>query len=296
MAITFPYPLLVLAGIPRTGSTTLYENLANNPGFVVPNRKELNFFRRDGTLSGEDYMACFPSASGEKVRVDASPYYSCNALVPSRIQALAPNARIVLFLREPIEWLKSLHNQFSSYSAKTVPFDAFTDGSALGRAERLPNFSFSDDLYRCIVTGFSMAFRERLLVLDYRLLERDLLQVLQSIEKFAGAASWFEAHNIDNGKYNSFATATHQPRLLRYLLSREPAIRTAQALLPPILLRAARHALYGARRGEQSKAVYSQTDRTLAAHTMSDSVRFYNELFQNSALRSGSEHLLQNAR
>src|ERR1041384_8402509 len=104
----FDAPLLVVAGFPRTGTTSIYRNLELHPGFAVPVRKELDFFRQ-AERPLETYKAHFPKQVREEICVDVSPLYSLDLNVPERVNAVAPHARVVMLVREPASWLLSIY-------------------------------------------------------------------------------------------------------------------------------------------------------------------------------------------
>src|ERR1051325_12100205 len=75
--------------------TTLFRSL--HPGFAVPVRKELDFFRQ-AERPLETYKAHFPKQVREEICVDVSPLYSLDLNVPERVNAVAPHARVVMLV------------------------------------------------------------------------------------------------------------------------------------------------------------------------------------------------------
>ena len=124
---TFPHRLFVVAGFPRTGTTSIFYNLDNHPSFVTPRLKELNFFSGKDPLRRTDLETFFGDVSG-RICVDASPFYSLDLDVPGRIRAFAPGSKVLLLLREPDAWIVSIYRQIAKYTPfGMMSFEAFLE-------------------------------------------------------------------------------------------------------------------------------------------------------------------------
>lgn len=119
-----PRPNFFLIGAPRSGTTALHHDLAAHPEVFMSTPKEPHYFSTDirrefeayrgdqvdpmfGTE--EKYLALFRDAGDAKVRGESSVYYFYSEDAARGIAAFDPNARLVLLLREPISFLRSLH-------------------------------------------------------------------------------------------------------------------------------------------------------------------------------------------
>ncbi len=102
-------PNLFIVGASKCGTTALYTYLGGHPQIFMSPIKEPGFFARD--FLGDqrpirdltEYLACFSGASGEKVIGEASTAYFESAGAPGEIKRFAPNARIIIMLRNPVE-------------------------------------------------------------------------------------------------------------------------------------------------------------------------------------------------
>jgi hypothetical protein len=100
----------IIAGTEKAGTTSAFSYLARHPEVAASRRKETDFFRSDGGRVA-DYAACFPSADGRPVVMEASPGYLGEAeqVVP-RMQAMVPDVKLLFILREPVaRFLSSYH-------------------------------------------------------------------------------------------------------------------------------------------------------------------------------------------
>lgn len=104
-------PDFVVPGFARCGTTWLYEVLRRHPGIFLPERKELDFFSESWARGYPFYAAYFAAARPEQLTGDLSPVYAEHPEVPGRLAATAPDARIVIVVRDPVDRLRSSYWQ-----------------------------------------------------------------------------------------------------------------------------------------------------------------------------------------
>jgi hypothetical protein len=111
-------PNFFIIGAPKCGTTAMCHYLADHPNVFLCTPKEPNFFCEDlprirevRTLS--DYLRLFESAGeGHTAIGDASVWCLYSAIAPGRIRDFDPQARIIVMLRNPVDFVYSLHSQF----------------------------------------------------------------------------------------------------------------------------------------------------------------------------------------
>src|SRR5437763_1646364 len=106
-------PDFIILGAQRAGTTSLYEYIVDHPQVGAASKKEVHFFDRHYTEGVNWYRAHFPPAvrrqrfenrTGKRFLTgEASPYYLAHPMVPERIAAVAPDARFLILLRNPID-------------------------------------------------------------------------------------------------------------------------------------------------------------------------------------------------
>jgi hypothetical protein len=116
-------PDFFILGHQKCGTTALYLMLSAHPQIFMPDVKEPWFFARElrprsqhsGTRSRPDtlevYLSLFADAAPGQLVGEASPQYIRSQTAPEQIAQLCPDARIVVILREPASFLRSLHLQ-----------------------------------------------------------------------------------------------------------------------------------------------------------------------------------------
>jgi hypothetical protein len=111
-------PAFFIVGQPKCGTTALYEMLRRHPQLHMP-VKEPWYFAADRlpvdsagypkTLA--EYLSMFGAPAPGKLVGEASPVYLMSKVAASAIAEVRPDARIIAILREPAEFLRSLHLQ-----------------------------------------------------------------------------------------------------------------------------------------------------------------------------------------
>ena len=115
-----PRPNLFLVGAPKSGTTALATYLGEHPDvFVAP--WELNYFGTDlsfRTATGAPsrirlahYLSTFSSHAGQRYRGDHSVFYLYSSQAAGEIRDFAPDARIVVMLRNPVDQMYSQHSE-----------------------------------------------------------------------------------------------------------------------------------------------------------------------------------------
>lgn len=111
-----PRPDFFVVGAFKSGSTALYEQLRRHPQIFMPFHKEPLFFgddltRRYGRMSLDDYLRLFRGAKpGQRVG-EASTWYLYSTSAAMEIREFAPDAQILVVLRNPVDVMYAQHNQ-----------------------------------------------------------------------------------------------------------------------------------------------------------------------------------------
>jgi hypothetical protein len=103
-------PNYVGIGAQKCASTWLHRILESHPQVSAPNVKELDFFSYRFDHGYQWYERWFADAApGTLARGEVSPSYFHEPAVPGRVAQYAPDARILLTLRDPVERALSNH-------------------------------------------------------------------------------------------------------------------------------------------------------------------------------------------
>jgi hypothetical protein len=182
-------PNFFLVGAPKCGTTAMFNYLAAHPDVFMPRTKEPKFFAPDldeGTRADErsfirdldEYLALFSDWRGERRVGEGSVWYLYSSVAAQEIKRFAPEARIIIMLRDPVETMYSLHAQRLVSGAEDLrSFDeALRAQEDRANGKRLPKYAFvvKGLLYRDVVQYasqveryFDTFGRDRVLVLIF---------------------------------------------------------------------------------------------------------------------------------
>ena len=94
-----PLPDFLVIGVQKAGTSSLFGALCRHPEIQEPARKEVHFFDREWPQGVDWYREQFTGP----VTGEATPYYVFHPLALERMQAVVPDARLVLLLRDPVQ-------------------------------------------------------------------------------------------------------------------------------------------------------------------------------------------------
>jgi hypothetical protein len=211
-ALTSRAPDFFIVGHQKCGTTALYLMLSQHPQIYMPDIKEPWFFARELRLrfdkpstrsrpnTLEDYLALFADAAPDQVAGEASPQYIRSLHAAREIAELSPDARIVVLLREPAAFLRSLHLQLVATHIEDEPDfgRAITLEESRRHGEHVPSRSVSPQslLYSDHVRYTEQLRRlaevfppEQVLVLIYEDFRRDNESIVRQVLEFLGVDS-----------------------------------------------------------------------------------------------------------
>jgi len=110
-------PNFFIIGAPKCGTTALCEYLRNNRKIFMSVPKEPHYFAEDFSeyryvTSEKEYLKYFQDVTSEHIAVgEASVWYLYSTLAVSNIISFNSSAKIIALIRNPIEYLHSVHWQ-----------------------------------------------------------------------------------------------------------------------------------------------------------------------------------------
>jgi hypothetical protein len=99
-------PSVLVIGAQRSGTTSLFNYLAQHPDVLPPLGKEIHYFDLHYARGVRWYRGRFPFSHrlrGPALTLDASPYYLFHPLAPERAARLLPDVKLVAVLRNPVD-------------------------------------------------------------------------------------------------------------------------------------------------------------------------------------------------
>jgi hypothetical protein len=202
-----PFPDFLIAGVPKAGTTALHAALVPHPELYLSKIKEPKFFLSDGRPPGgggpgdaqtyqehvwrqAEYEALFDPAPPGSVRGEATPFYLYDLDAHDRIRKLAPDARLILLLRDPVDRAHS--NWTHLWNAGLEPEPDFLTAC---RAEEQRKAAGWADFWHYVSLGlygrqvrhlFEVFPRDQVLLLRYRELKDAPAATLDRVCDFLG--------------------------------------------------------------------------------------------------------------
>ncbi|SFQ51482.1 Sulfotransferase domain-containing protein [Parafilimonas terrae] len=112
-------PNLIIAGIHKAATTSLYTYLTSHPDVYGPGKKEIHYFTpirfNKDIKKVEEYKDFYKNWKNEKYAIDASPsyIYGGKTLMHKMIEILPPH-KIIIILRNPVDRFISNYNYLKS--------------------------------------------------------------------------------------------------------------------------------------------------------------------------------------
>jgi hypothetical protein len=114
-------PEFLGVGVQKGGTTTLQLLLEHHPSAFLPAAKELHYFSLHYERGEAWYRESFAAAHSHQRCGEITPYYLFHPAAPARIQALLPQARLIVLLRDPVE--RALSQVFHSRRLGLEPLE-----------------------------------------------------------------------------------------------------------------------------------------------------------------------------
>ncbi|HEX4838269.1 MAG TPA: sulfotransferase [Solirubrobacteraceae bacterium] len=175
-------PDFIGVGVQRCGTTRWFDLIGAHPEVLRPaGAKELHYFDRFyaggcTTADLERYHEYFPRDDGH-TSGEWTPLYMCAPWVPPLLAAAAPDARLLVLLRDPVErYLSGLQLGISRAAKRNAPLSRYAPFEQLARG-----------FYHAQLTHLLRYFdRSQVLVLQYERCTREPLAELRRTFEFLG--------------------------------------------------------------------------------------------------------------
>ncbi|MFN8196501.1 MAG: sulfotransferase [Nocardioidaceae bacterium] len=202
------WPDFFIAGAPKAGTSALHAALAGHPALHLSNPKEPKFFLCDGTpprredhrgpgdahsrqewvWRESDYLDLWRDAPPGALRGESTPFYLAEPEAHRRIAEVAPDAKIVVMLRDPVD--RAYSNWMHLWSDGLEPIGDFMEAIEAEDERRADGWApmwryrglgrYGEQLEHLL----GHVDRDRVLVLRYRALVDEPEQTIASVLRF----------------------------------------------------------------------------------------------------------------
>lgn len=286
--------IFILAGMPRTATTFLYQRFMEHPAIFCPYMKETNFFSVNYNKGDTWYRGLYAGIAAGQVGADVSPSYFLDELAIDRIRAFEPETPVILGVRPASEWALSWYTQLLTYHRGQKPsLEEFVTGYALRISRGEIWQDFRNGFVRRMINHYRQAFGDNLLLYHHRAFRENPLAVLNSIERFVGVPRYFSEENFRNEIVN--AGTRRNIGFAAYLLSRERFVDAVGSMVPRRLVQTARNAYValGTSKKTPPAPSFSAEQVALASAIFSDDDRWIESLFADAPIQLGSRDVFE---
>ena len=279
----------IVAGFPRSGTTFLYHNLQKHPSVYVPYRKELAFFAYYHSKGYQWYLNHFKDMKTNQIGFDISSLYLLSRDTIRKIKKFNSSVKMIVSVRDPVEFALSMYAQVNSYSSKPPAFKDFIEEYCFKRINKNHVFQLSNNYIPDTVDMIQNLFGDNLLIYDFTAFTKNPLIILKSIESFVGIKPYFNSHSFDSMKINSsnrksiklistlLVTGDLFPRILRHIFP-DNIIRSVRTITNK----------FSSNKQSSEKYLHTPSHIQLAQEVFADQRNFYLELFKNHEIQLGS--------
>jgi hypothetical protein len=227
-------PDFIGVGVHKAGTTWWWALLAAHPDIdAVVRRKELHLLdrMREGPITAEQkewYYRQFPRLPGH-LAGEWTPRYMAMPPIAGIIREVAPEARLLTILREPVERYRSGLKQWQEQARRR----SLRRDDRAGKREALMRGFYGRQVQRLV----DALPRERLLVLQYEQCVRSPAEELARTLRFLGVSPWEPDQRMLTMRYNQTmgAKGTLSPREEAELVTQyEPEVALLKELVPEL--------------------------------------------------------------
>ncbi|MCK4766004.1 MAG: cobalamin-dependent protein [Candidatus Aminicenantes bacterium] len=290
------FPLFIVVGMPRSGTTFLYHNLNKHPDIFLPFRKEVNYFNVRHDLGVEWYNGLYKEREKNQVCGDISPPCFLDRESIARIKDYNPQAKIILSVRDPVEWALSFYSQFNSLGFNVPPFREFLEGYKYRLKEKFLWVRSKENYIIDTIELFMKEFGENILVYDFSYFRSNTLEVLKTIEKFIGVPSFFAKGNYDDVKIN--ASGRKNIKFLSNITTQEWFASFLYKVFPRRVIQFFRSKFDKVsaekKHDKPAKPLYADEDIKIAESALADQSVRVKKIFEKSPVILGNREPLNN--
>lgn len=273
-----------IIGMPRAGTTFLYHNLNKHPDLYLPFRRKTNFYSLHQEKDLDWFLEHFKDMKDGQVGIDTETLYFANKNLESykKIKETNPNAKVMLFVRRPDEWVYSFYKQIATFDKSICSFKDFLSGKyVLIEDDKGIPFNIKDGDIENITEDIKKIYKDQLLLLDFKLFKENPLYLLNQIEKFLDINTFFDDSNFKNKKINA-SNRGHIPILANLL--RQQWLIDLLSKMPASFVKAIRlfydniSSLFSNNK-EEKESDKIDKNILLAQQYFKKDMKYYNELF-----------------
>lgn len=270
-----------IAGMPRAATTFLYHTLALHPSIFVPARKETDYFSVNYYRGEGWYLKFFENMKLHQAGFDISPIYFMDEKSLGRIVKFNGDAKVILIIRTPIDWIFSLYKHAQAKSYKKIDFKRFLEGYIYKKDSKRLLLQFKNSKIASTIEKYRKVLGSNLLLCKYEVLNESPLPVLKAIERFVNKESFFRIGRFENVRINS--SDQEPPAIVNILMQKKLFSDSVTRIFPKTLIMSVRYKLQAASKNSsrgRGKIAFTEKQVLLANEYFAEDVEYVSNLFE----------------
>jgi len=187
-----PLPNFVIAGAPKSGTSSLWSYVRQHPNVFMPDPKEIAFFDYKYDNGLEWYRKKFRNHTSEEVIGEATPWYMCDdraEWVPKRMHEVIPDAKLIFILRDPVDRARS--NYWDDFRNGEIQFTTTFSEFIRAPESRSHTVIKCGEYYKHLRRFEEYFERDQFLILLHKEFRENPIESIQRIYKFLGVDPTF---------------------------------------------------------------------------------------------------------
>lgn len=286
--------ICIVAGMPRAATTFLYHTLEHHPSAYIPVRKETDYFSVNYYRGEKWYLNFFKDLQEHQIGFDISPMYFLDNKAPSRIQMFNPNAKLILIIRDPVEWIISFYKHMQAKTFMEMNLLKFIEKYVYKKDGKKLPLSFPSKIFEINILNFQKRFDKSLLLCDFSIMRESPLLLLKALEKFTGLSEFYNETNFEDRIIN--ASNQEPSRIVNILMQNKLFADTVVKLIPKKLILKIRQDLQSSPKKDkvnQRKSIIDEEKIDYLKNLYSADQKYISTLFRNTSFILGNGNTLE---
>lgn len=293
-------PNVIIAGVTKAGSTSLFTYLGDHPDVCGSTVKEISHFVtvrfREPPRPLENYNQYFQHWQGQSVRLESSPaYFLGGQELAETIKRTLPDVKIIIVLREPISRFKS-HFDFNK-SMLRLPKE-MSLGEYVQKCQSMPLESFrsrdnyvyyglASGIYADYIDGWINTFGDNLHICFFDELKRNPREFTQGLCRWLGLdESYYQDYGfVVENKSRDFSSPALQRLALKFNKKFESFLRRNIAVKRTL------RSIYYSMNGSKSSRNQADEEQQRILLSLKKYYGPHNDILRERLLETGVENL-----
>jgi len=207
-----------------------------------------------------------------------------------RILEFNRDAKVILIIRNPVDWIFSLYKHVQAKSYKKIDYQRFIEGYVYKKDSKSLLLEFKEGNIMHTIERYRKMLGSNLLLCDFREFDHNPLLVLKAIEKFINLSSFFKDGNFQNVKINT--SDQEPPKIINILMQKKVFADLVTRMFPKKLIMSVRYKLQASSKNRslgRGMIVFTEKEVLLANECFAKDIKYISNLFERFRILTGQD-------